>query len=53
MIRCDECDRMFDSDDDPDCFVEAGNMRRMTKDAVICEGCRDTMERNHELRLEP
>ena len=34
-------------------FVEAGNLRRMTEDKVICEGCRDTLERRNELRREP
>ena len=41
MIRCDGCDRIIDSDDDPDCFVEVGNMRRMNFTKVMCERCRD------------
>lgn len=35
MIRCDLCDRLIDSDDDPDCFVE-GN-----PSGCFCEPCRD------------
>lgn len=37
MIRCDECDRIFDSDDDPGCFDEDG-------DRVICEPCREEID---------
>jgi hypothetical protein len=40
-IRCDGCSRIIDSDFDPDCFVEVGNMRAQTKDVVWCESCRD------------
>ncbi len=40
MIRCDRCDQVFDSDADPDCFVEVGNMRSQTQIATICERCR-------------
>lgn len=40
MTRCDHCDRVFDSDADPDCFVEVGNMRSQTHNATICEWCR-------------
>lgn len=41
MTACDFCPRLIDSDDDPGCFVEVGNMRAQTKDAVMCEPCRD------------
>jgi hypothetical protein len=44
MILCESCDRLIDSDDDPDCFVEVGNMRRMTSTMVLCEPCRERME---------
>lgn len=43
IIICESCDRMIDSDDDPDCFVEVGNMRRMHQTAVYCEPCRERM----------
>jgi hypothetical protein len=36
MVRCDQCSRAIDSDDDPDCFIE--------EDRVLCESCRDEQE---------
>ena len=44
MCTCERCDRMIDSDDDPDCFVEVGNMRRLHSTIVLCEWCRDDRE---------
>jgi hypothetical protein len=41
MICCEQCGHLIDSDDDPDCFVEVGNMRRLHKEIVLCEGCRE------------
>ena len=38
---CESCDRYIDSDFDPDCFVEVGNMRRLHQTKVLCEACRD------------
>lgn len=38
MIRCDLCNRLIDSDDDPDCFVE-GN-----PSGCFCERCREQAE---------
>lgn len=35
MIYCDNCGSAFDSDDDPECFVE---------DLVYCEKCRNSLE---------
>lgn len=49
MIRCDNCKQIFDSDEDPDCFVEVGNMRRLTETKVYCVQCRDRL---HELEME-
>ena len=40
MIFCHDCDRIFDTDDDPDCWIEVGNMRRMTWEVPVCEPCR-------------
>ena len=34
MIRCEWCERLIDSDDDPDCFAE-------NPEEVLCEWCRD------------
>lgn len=44
MCICDKCGDPIDSDNDPDCFVEVGNMRRMHKTEIICEACRDKMD---------
>lgn len=41
IIVCQGCDAYIDSDFDADCFVEVGNMRRLTKTKVLCEPCRD------------
>ncbi len=43
MIRCDRCDTMIDSDDDPECFVEADKIDK--RDHVWCESCRDADEK--------
>jgi hypothetical protein len=44
MIKCAGCDAMIDSDDDPDCFVEVGNMRRLHRTIAFCEPCRERRE---------
>jgi len=48
MIRCEGhsglCIDLIDSDADPDCFVEVGNMRRMDRTLVLCHACRDHRE---------
>lgn len=36
MVRCDGCERIIDSDGDPDCFVP--------QDAVHCQWCREAIE---------
>ena len=41
MAMCKDCDRIFDTDDDPDCFIEVGNMRRYTEIIMVCEPCRE------------
>jgi len=51
MIRCDGCDRVFDSDYDCDCFVEVGNMRAQTKDVVWCQPCRERQEQDQERQM--
>lgn len=38
---CEDCDAYIDSDFDCDCFVEIGNMRRLHKEIILCERCRD------------
>lgn len=37
MIVCDNCDRVFCYDDDPDCFDEETNL-------VTCDHCREEEE---------
>lgn len=41
MVICESCDCPIDSDFDPDCFVEIGNMRRLHKEVIWCESCRE------------
>jgi len=36
MVQCDECKESFDSDVDPDCFVDVGE-----KTVVLCVFCRE------------
>lgn len=47
MDRCSGCDRPIDTDDDPECYVEVGNMRRLHKTICLCEFCRDEREAEH------
>ena len=47
-IRCDDCHKPFNSDNDPDCFVEIG-IEKLHDTIVLCELCRDArIERRHE-----
>lgn len=48
MIACDRCPTIINSDDDPTCFVETGDMRRMHKTIVLCERCREKREAERE-----
>ncbi len=41
IVICQRCDAWVDSDEDTDCFVEVGNMRRLHKTEVMCERCRE------------
>ena len=49
--RCHDCRRLVDTDDDPECYVEIGNMRRLHKEACVCEPCRE--RRDYETGMEP
>ncbi len=55
MVICDHCDRLFDSDADPDCFIEppyATPASRSVQD-IICEPCRErALDRQQERRAE-
>lgn len=44
VVICQRCDALIDSDDDPDCFVETGNMRRLHETTILCEPCRERRE---------
>ncbi len=39
MVRCGRCDRMIDSDDDCECFIEDA-----AGDHILCEFCRDKLD---------
>ncbi len=51
-ITCQGCGSSINSDDDPDCFVEIGNMRRLHQTAVLCDRCRQRRQ-DEEDRDEP
>lgn len=40
MCVCHDCGTPVDSDEDRNCFVEVGNMRRLTHEIIVCETCR-------------
>ena len=42
--KCEGCGSFVDTDDDPDAYVEVGNMRRQTKTICLCEKCREEAE---------
>jgi hypothetical protein len=46
--RCKNCDRPVNTDDDPDCYIEVGNMRKQTTTECICEPCREELEIERE-----
>lgn len=41
MTTCHDCGAYIDTDDDPGCYVEIGNMKRLHKEVPICEPCRE------------
>lgn len=43
MVRCDECNRAIDSDDDPECFVP-GEVTATSIDRVYCQSCRERLK---------
>lgn len=48
MVRCDYCNNIFDSDNDPDCFIEvivySLGVGEHYEDRIKCEPCRDKDE---------
>lgn len=51
MVRCSECEHVFSSDDDPDCFVN--EVTATSIDIVLCQWCRDRHEAANELAEGP
>lgn len=45
---CKDCGRFVNTDDDPDAFVEVGNVRRMNWTVIVCEKCRDERDADAE-----
>lgn len=48
MVICEGCDAPIDSDDDGECFVEVGNMKRLHKTIILCETCRERRWEEYE-----
>lgn len=48
ICTCSNCARYIDSDDDPECFVEVGNMRRYHETIILCETCREERDDERE-----
>lgn len=46
--KCQVCHALINSDFDPACFVETGNMRRLHIEMIMCERCRDEYEERLE-----
>lgn len=40
MTRCDECDELIDSDDDPECFT---GIEHNYKERILCGNCREEL----------
>lgn len=51
MVICSDCDAPVDSDHDPDCFVDIGNMRRLHQTITLCENCRGRREDQLEYEM--
>lgn len=49
MIACQGCGQIVNSDNDPDCFVEVGNMRRYHETRVYCEACRERRQAEQDI----
>lgn len=58
MIQCDDCEKIFDSDEDPDCFVTwpdyfPADRRGAVTDCVVCEPCRERQWEQQQKLQEP
>lgn len=52
MDRCHDCGRAVDTDDDPGCYIEIGNQRRLHMEVCVCEFCREGREIDAEIDAE-
>lgn len=44
ILICANCDNTIDDQQDPDCRVEVGNMRRLHETMILCARCRERRE---------
>lgn len=42
--RCSRCSDLVDTDDEPEAYVEIGNMRAQTQTICLCRTCRERHE---------
>jgi len=55
LVICDDCERVIDTDDDPDAIIDAPDCvpLRRALDAVLCERCRErAWDRKNEQDME-
>lgn len=45
-VRCVDCDIVFNSDNDPDCFCDIGDLTPLgyVNAVILCEDCRNNRE---------
>lgn len=48
--RCEACSAIIDTDFDDGCYIEVGNMRRVSDVLILCEACRQDREEIEEER---
>lgn len=48
--RCGKCSALVDTDDEPESYVEVGNMRSQTETVCMCRNCREWHEDEQERR---
>lgn len=46
--RCFKCDAFVDTDNEPEAYVETGNMRSQTELVCLCRWCRERYEEELE-----
>lgn len=50
--RCARCGDLVDTDDEPEAYVEVGNMRAQTETLCLCRNCRERHEEELESQQE-